>query len=258
VTNPSDETTIEELLEQKAKLQDELRSLDQAIRHRRKEHRQSSAPGTSRGRPVREAVLDVLDEFDCLAHSREITLYAQARYGRAISPTRFGTLSSDEQAAVRTGNPREVHLCHGLTSERFEAIKRLWGRSDWPPWKRIVAPTTGRVQHLAVTAKLCELALTNESAADDAEMMKYIAADHARDLPGVKVTRGGFDLSTWRDIATTELAKWAARDQELREAAAERLLDSKYDELVRLFGVPETVLPAVAADRKRDAAARGE
>src|SRR5262245_37976640 len=72
---------------------------------------------------------------------------------------------------------------------------------------------------------------------------QHIAANHARDLPGVKVNRGEFALAMWRDVATAELAKWATRDQELREAAADRL--SKSDELVQLFGVsPEWGDPA--------------
>jgi hypothetical protein len=253
VTNrTTTQTTFEQLLKRKAALEDELREVERSMREQRKEQRHAAVRGASRGRPARQTVLDVLDEFGCLAFSREIMLYAQAKYGRVIPSTRFGTLSSDEQTAIKTGNPREVHLCHGLTSERFEAIKRLWARSDWPLWKRIVAPTTGRVQHLAITAKLCDLALANESPSDDPEMMKFIAADHARDLPGVKVTRGEFDLCMWRDIATAELAKWAARDQELREAAAGRL--SKHDELVQSFGVSEKMLSAIADDRKRGAA----
>lgn len=235
----SSQSTFEELELERAALVDKLKAVDEEIKRTRRATGVSAAP---RGRPVRAVVLDALDDLGTLAYSRELTLYLKARFGREIPPTRFGSLATDEQEAFR--NPRSrhsVYLCHALTSERFEAIKRLWGRSDWPMWRRIVAPTTLRVQHLEMTAKLCEVAATE---AADTEMMKIIAADHARDLPGVDFKRGVFPLEDWKDRALALLADLSPRDRELRENAAESLM--KLGPHAQLFGAPETALVPVA------------
>lgn len=228
-----------------------LRELEELDRRRkqlladlgRTEEESEEAARAPRGRsvPVRDVVLNALEDLGCIAFSRELMLYLQARYGREVPAARFGSLAKDEQAAFESRRPRPVYLAHGLTSERFEAIKRLWGRSDWPLWMRIVAPTTGRVQHLQMTAALCNVALTAEGIADEA-MLKILAADHARDLPtNNKFKRGEFPLERWRDEATELLQRHAAVDRELRQEAAARLERAGFEERAHLFGAPENV-----------------
>ena len=60
---------------------------------------------------------------------------------------------------------------------------------------RIVAPTTGRVLYLRVTVRLAELAMRYEAMSADAEMLKYLVADSARDL-GLPFRRGEYPLDT--------------------------------------------------------------
>jgi hypothetical protein len=193
-----------------------------------------------RGRPVRALILDSLEDLRWPSYTRELGLYCQARYGRAIPPTRFGTLATDEIKSYQRGRrPSTVWLCFGLTSNRAESIRRLWGRSDWPLEQRVVAPTTGRVQHLKLTARLCEIALEVADTAADPDMLRIIAADHARDLPGVKFRRGDFPLENWRDLARELLSKAEPTDEQARQDAAGSI--SRLPELHQLFGVFETV-----------------
>ena len=199
-------------------------------------------------RPLRAMVLDALDDLGWLAYSRELAMYLQARYGRDVAPTRFSSLTKDEVRAFESKRPRSVYLCHGLVHERGEAIKRLWGRSDWPLAQRVVAPTTGRVQHLKLTARLCELALTVGDTAADPDMLRFIAADHARDVPGVKVRKGEFPLEDWRTVALDVLAELEPRDEQLRESAAERL--ASLPEVQQLFGVEEGPLFPLPGSRQ--------
>lgn len=198
---------------------------------------QSRPTGVSRAarRPVRELLVESLEDLGWPAHARELGLYATARYGRSIEPTRFGSLAADERASFVRGASRPVWLCHGLTHDRGEAIRRLWARSDWPLAMRIVAPTTGRVQHLRMTAKVCELAEKHEASPDK---LHYLAADLARDLPGTEVRRGTFDLDGWRATARDELARVEDEDRDRREAAAERLA-TKLGPAHLLFGAPD-------------------
>src|SRR5262249_19789948 len=112
-------------------LESAIHSISLALRSSGK-HEETGIPAGSqtRGRPVRALVLDALDDLGWPAYTREIALYCQARYGRVLSPTRFGTLASDEVKSYLKGKrPQTVWLCFGLTSTRGEAIRRLWARS---------------------------------------------------------------------------------------------------------------------------------
>jgi hypothetical protein len=213
----------------------------------------NAPPARRHGRPLRAVVLDALEDIGWPTYSRELSLFCSAWFGRAIQPERFGSLANDEvkafQRALEGSSVRPVWLCFALTHDRHQPIKRLWGRSDWPLEWRIIAPTSGRIQYLKLTARLCELA-KREGAANP-EMMHIIAADHARDLPGVRVQRGRFELGTWRDIALKQLRELEPRDAEIRAKSAARLRDR--GPFTQLFGVPEVeeVDEAVPKDQRR-------
>ena len=208
-------------------------------------------PPTPRQRqvPLRILVLDSLQDFGTIAYSRELALYLPARYGRKVNASRFGTLGSDEATASKNGRPRPVSLCHGITAERGEAIKRLWGRSDWPLAERVVAPTTGRVQHLQMTISLCRIAEQGDHVADP-DMMRILAADHARDVPGLDVRRGTFELDVWLKAAQELLHELLPVDRLSREAAADDL-SARLSDGEQLFGVADSPLFLVREDAKR-------
>jgi hypothetical protein len=188
-------------------------------------------------RPVRQLVLDGLEDLDWMAYSREVTQYVGARYGRDIPPTRFGSLAKDEIVSFQAGTSRPVWICYGLTHDRHLPIKRLLARSDWPLERRIVAPTSGRVQHLKMTATLAKLAMDADGSAAQPEMLRIIAADHARDLPGIKFRRGQFDLEEWREVALALLSEILPKDEDARRESAVRLQNR--GEMIQLFGIPE-------------------
>jgi hypothetical protein len=250
----------EELLRMKRQLEDLLSGVEAQIRETGSsevpEPKESSGTGheekwTGSKRPVRELVLDSLDELGWPAYTRELTQYCGARFGREIPATRYGPLMKDEMQAFRPGtNRRPVWLCFALTSDRHQAIKRLLCRSNWPLHRRIIAPSSGLVQYLNLTARLCELAMKFESSAADPQMLRIIAADHARDLPGVRLIRGKFDLEGWRSIALQQLHDAAERDEAARKTSAERL--EARSELYQLFGMPDVHDgPATEANEQR-------
>lgn len=201
-------------------------------------------------RPIREVLLDCLSDIGLMTYSQQLAIYAKARYGREVPSTRFSSLSRDEESAARNNRTREVWLCHGLTFDRGEPIRRLWARSDWPLHERIVAPTTGRVLYLRMTARLAELAMRDEAVAADGEKLKYLAADNARDV-GLPFKRGEFPLDAWRDRALAQLEPLEREDREARMEAAERL-GRELSPLARLFGRPQkpVLLPGGAAARE--------
>ena len=113
-----------------------------------------------------------------------------------------------------------------------------------------MAPTTGRVLYLRMTARLAEIAAADEATATDAEMLKYLAADNARDL-GLPFKRGEFPLDTWRESALMQLKPLEQEDSEARMEAAARLRQ-ELPPLAQLFGrsPKPVVLPGGAAIRE--------
>lgn len=268
MSNRSDETTREQLLQRREQLRLELLEVETKLAE--PSEMLPVAPAATRPRPLRLMVLDALEDLGWPTYSRELILYLKARYGRSVSPTRFGTLGSDEitafakresgngiatDAPVRRAGPRAVWLCFGLTHDRGEAIKRLWTRSDWPLERRIVASTSGRIQHLKLAKRLAELALQTGDTAADPQAMKIIAADHARDLPGVTFRRGDFQLEAWRDTAARLLEDLEPRDEEARIVAARDI--AHRSDHHQLFGIPDLVEVAEPSLRTNKAGTRG-
>jgi hypothetical protein len=189
-------------------------------------------------------MVEALTDVGVLAHTRILRIFIDAVYGRSIPATRFSGLSAEEQRAHVQGRPRTVWLCHGLTSDRCEAIQRTWGLSSWDLADRIVAPTTGRVQHLRLTERICELALEADAFARHPEKMRYLSADLAGGIPSVKVRKGVFPLREWQATARELLEKFGPEDEVVRREAAAKIAASKSPHH-QLFGVPE-VLPVDA------------
>lgn len=206
------------------------------------------------GRPVRAVVLDLLHDLEVPTYSRLLSQLAQAIYGREVQAVRFGSLGTDERRAyTMRPNGRSVWLGSALTHHRFEPIRRLWIRSDWPLEKRVIAPLSSRVNHLRTTARLCQWALDHQQVAE-ADMLRIIAADHARDVEGITVKRGIFELAQWREAALSALGRYEALDAEQRHEAAGRLADCT--EVVQLFGRPDVIegpRMRVIADLREDA-----
>jgi len=164
-------------------------------------------------RSLRDAVLDALEEIGFMTYGQQLAMYIKARFGREIQPTRLGTLSADEEKALRRGSSRPVWLCHGLTHDRTEAVKRLWARSDWDLADRVVTPVFGRAQYLRSTARFSALAMKADGFAANPELLRFIAADHARDL-GLTVQRGRFELEEWRAMAERQLSEISTKERE--------------------------------------------
>src|SRR5262249_38097042 len=119
--------------------------------------------------------------------------------GRTIPATRFGTLSNDEAKSFESSRAKPVYLCHCLTNDLGQAVKRFWARSDWPVSDRIIGPMSGRLlflQGAAWTIRLARAADRKELNAANPETLNYLAADQARDA-GLHVQRGLFPYDDW-------------------------------------------------------------
>ena len=228
---------IEGLKTEEAELQ---RRLDE-LRERRVELERLSRPrGKKRGRPLREIVLDMLQESQCSLNSLLLTSVIGPLHGRKVASTRFGTLSNDEAKSYDSSRARPVYLCHCLTHDKGQAVKRFWARSDWPLSERVMGPMTGRVLFLkgaAWSINLARLADEQDLQVSDPEMLRHVAADPARNA-GVQGKRGDFPYEHWLAAIASAIDRHEPDDLKVREEAAVKL-QQELPERDLLFGSKE-------------------
>src|SRR5690606_20042116 len=128
------------------------------VRERRAELEKLMSPREKNGRPLRDITLDMLQAARCPLNSLLLASVIRPLHGRSIAATRFGTLSNDEARSFESSRARPVYLCHCITYDQGQAVKRFWARSDWPLADRIMAPMTGRILFLKGAAWTINLA----------------------------------------------------------------------------------------------------
>ena|SRR5438105_1364372 len=212
-----------ELERQLAEVRDELRTAEPVKR---------SVKRSLDRRPLRDRALDALNDAGVPLNSLLIASVFRPLYGRELPATRFGTLSADEQRSFDSGRPRPVYLCHCLTHDRGQAMKRFWARSDWPVEDRIIGPMSGRVLFLRGAIWVIRLARAAEEGSD--ERLQFVAADQARDA-GCLVKRGDFPYEEWITHIETQIERYSDDDRTVRLQAAAELV-GRLDERALLFG----------------------
>lgn len=230
-------TQIDALKTEEAALERRLAELREQRMALEKGTRTRSLDGV---RPLRDLVLDMLADAGWPLNSLLLASVARPLHGRNIPSTRFGTLSNDEAKSYESSRARPVYLCHCLTHSQGEPVKRFWARSDWPLACRIMGPMTGRVLFLRGAAWTIELACaveTGERTAENLELLKYLAADQARDA-GLPVKRGDFPYEDWLSAIEVALERHVDEDRALREDAAKVLATALADREL-LFGSPK-------------------
>jgi hypothetical protein len=227
-------TDIDALKTEEAALERQLAELSERRMALEKGTRARSSDG---GRPLRDLVLDMLAEASWPLNSLLLAGVTRPLHGRTIPSTRFGTLSNDEAKSYDSSRARPVYLCHCLTPGQGQPVKRFWARSDWPLANRIMGPMTGRVLFLRGAAWTIDLARAVESGdrtADNLELLKYLAADQARNA-GLLVKRGDFPYADWLSAIEALLERHADGDRVLREEEA-KVLAAALSDRELLFG----------------------
>lgn len=228
------EDDIENIRSQEADLKRQL--MEVRAKRMALEKRSSSKPA-DRGRPLRDLVLDLLQDAGTPLNSLLLANIVRPLFGRDVPATRFGTLANDEAKSYDSSRARPVYLCHCLTHDKGQAVKRFWARSDWDLADRVIGPMTGRVHFLkgaAWTINLARLVDAGQLAADKPEVLHYVAADQARDA-GLIVKRGEFPYEDWMGAISVALERHAEADRDVRVAAAVDLA-SRLPEREQLFG----------------------
>lgn len=229
----SNQKSIEEILKEEQQLERKLELLraERAALERNTRLPKKAVP------PLRDQVLDLLQEANIPLNSLLLASVMKPLLGRSVPSTRFGTLSNDEVKSFDSSRARPAYLCHCITYDQGQPVKRFWARSDWELADRIMAPMTGRVLFLRGAAwaiKLARAVSLDERHVANAEILNFVAADQARDA-GLQVKRGEFPYDTWLQAIDDAVAKIADDDRRVREDAARQLQESLSDR-EQLFG----------------------
>jgi hypothetical protein len=226
-------TEIEDLKTQEAALERQLAT----VRVKRMALERTSRSSKESMRPLRDVVLDTLADANFPLNSLLLSSIVRPLYNRNIPSNRFGTLSNDEMKSYDSSRPRPLYLCHCMTYDNGHAVKRFWARSDWTLAARIMGPMSGRVLFLQGAAWIIALARSVEEGtrtADSLEILKYVAADQARDA-GLPVKRGEFPYKEWLSVIDATLKRHIEADQVVREESA-KTLQAKLSDRELLFG----------------------
>ncbi len=188
-------------------------------------------PSRTRGRAVREILLDMLDLVGVPAAPTLIAELAHAVAGVDIAPSRFSSLRRDDvRAARRDPGARPAWLAPALNATTLTAMPRLLTSSAWPLELRLIAPGSLKLVHLrTIQALLDWSARFAPIDPASAAQVEAVALRLAGDVSGP-----AYAAQRRRDTVTAELDLLEEADRAARNAAAQRLRDCPVD--VQLWG----------------------
>ncbi len=193
-------------------------------------------------RPMREQVLDILEELGAPASPRVISEIAVARYGRPLPASRFASLRRDEERAFRKDSlSRPAWVVPALTARGLTAIPRIVASSAWPAERRLIGARTLRANHLRILLALLsmhERAQLTGTAQATAHLESMILS-FAQTVPGAVEPGKRPEHTRLAEAARAELAHIEKTDLEERQAAARRL--ERLPEPHRLWGRPALI-----------------
>ena len=194
-------------------------------------------------RPMREEVLDLLDEIGVPSFPRAISDFALACYGRSLPPERFASLRRDEERAYRKDSTsRPAWVVPAINALGLCAIPRIVASSAWEPERRIVGARSLRTNHIMTLLSLLDFR-AHIAAQDFQQVPKELGtliARYAETVAGATERGDGLDYDQVRTAAEAELARIQPIDSDERfaAAAAVRALPNAY---YQLWGRPATI-----------------
>jgi hypothetical protein len=193
-------------------------------------------------RPMREQVLDILEELGVPASPRVISEISVACYGRPLPASRFASLRRDEERAFRKDSlSRPAWVVPAITAQGLTAIPRIVASSAWPAERRLIGARTLRANHLRI---LLALLLMHERAqrtgtAPATAHLESMILSFAQTVPGAVGPGERPDRARLAEAARAELAHIEKTDLEERQEAARRL--ERLPEPHRLWGRPAVI-----------------
>lgn len=194
--------------------------------------------GLAGQRPLRELVLDTLDELGVPAPPRMISDFAMATHRYALPAERFASLRRDEERAYHKAQAsRPAWVVPAINALGLTAIARIVAHSAWEPERRIIGSRTLRTNHLRTLLALLRHA---EQLADHPPpQLTSSIVRHAESVPGALELGKPVDYTRIREAAEAELARIEPADLAERREAAMRL--KELPERYQLWGRPALI-----------------
>ncbi len=200
-------------------------------------------------RPMREQVLDILDELGVPNSPRVISEYALTCLGVELPIGRFASLRRDEERAYKKdplSKPAWVAPALNLTG--FAPIPRLVASSVWPIDRRLIGSRTLRVNHLTTLLALIKRTATMGEDQEAARRLLGLILRFSRSVPGTWQGSGELDPERIRAATESELQAISQEDEAERKQAAEKLAKLPADR--QIWGLPPVVKREPQADYK--------
>lgn len=202
-------------------------------------------------RPLREQVLDILEELGVPASPRVISELAVARYGRPLPASRFASLRRDEERAFRKDPlSRPAWVVPALTAQGLTSIPRIVASSAWPAERRLIGARTLRANHLRTLLALLAMHERSQRTGIAPAMahLESMILSFAQTVPGAVEPGKRLEHPRVAEAARAELAHIEKTDLEECQAAARRL--ERLPELHRLWGQPAVIEGRRASGRQ--------
>ncbi len=200
-------------------------------------------------RPMREQILDLLDELGVPSSPRVVSEYAFACLGIELPIARFASLRRDEERGyTRDSSSKPAWVVPALNSIGFAPIPRLVAISVWPIERRLIGPRTLRVNHLKTLLALIGRVATLGPDQEATRRILALIFRFARSVPGAGQGVGEPDLAQIRSAAESELLAIGPTDDIERMQAAERLAKLPLDR--QIWGLPPMIKREPQVDYK--------
>lgn len=231
---------IDQLTKDRLVLTHELAALEGA--HDSQDAASTPVPRTAtHRRPVRELILDVLDEIGVPSSSRTLSEVADALYAMDLPTRKFASVRRDEfdaweNVVTKKAPPRPAWILPAINTISLTGMPQLMTSSAWALENRMIGSRTPRVNHLRTLLSLLRSRDSAEERGDEraADRLSYLVLRHGESLPGALSAGYPADLEQIRDLAAGELEKIESSDLEERQSAAEYL--GRLDESQRFWG----------------------
>jgi hypothetical protein len=216
-----------------------------------KPERYGSANSRSGQRPIRELVLDILDEIGVPSSPGTLSECAAVWAGITLPAGRFASLRRDEQIAFgRDAHARPAWVVPALNAFGFRAIPRSVASSVWEPERRLIGPRTLRVNHLKTVLALLRRfeGMRESGSSPNGERLLELLQRYARSVPGAIANGEDINPERVRDAARSELEAIESLDHADRTKAAADLM--KLHVYQQVWGLPTVIEGQGGAMRK--------
>jgi hypothetical protein len=195
-----------------------------ALRLARKAPTSDAPPSYATAQSDRDTIVEGLIELDAIASPRLLSDYVAARFSRSVNPRQFSSMRRDERVAwMRPASSRRAFVVPALEGGFLIPARGLLAVSNWPTWRRIVGPRTGRVELLrAARNVLAQLEWLGGNDKNATARMERLLVMLVRSVPGAIDGWTVRSRERTRAAIERELAVLQKADEEWRKQAAER------------------------------------